>query len=133
MVKRDHRNAEEVTVPPPTIAAVATPAGRGGVGIVRVSGANLDAVVAGVVGHALRPRVATLATFRDAHGAPIDTGIAILFPAPQSYTGETVLELHGHGSPAALRLLLARCVELGARLAEPGEYTKRAFLNGKLD
>ncbi len=118
---------------PPTIAAVATPAGRGGVGIVRVSGANLDALVAGVIGQALPPRVATLATFHDAHGGPIDNGIAIFFPAPQSYTGETVLELHGHGSPAALRLLLARCVELGARLAEPGEYTKRAFLNGKLD
>jgi len=79
------------------------------------------------------PRVATLATFRDAHGAPIDQGLVILFPGPGSYTGESVVELHGHGSPAALRLLLARCVELGARLAEPGEFTKRAFLNGKLD
>ena len=117
----------------PTIAAVATPAGRGGVGIVRVSGANLDAIVAGVVDRALEPRVATVATFVGDDGAPLDNGIALLFPAPHSYTGETVLELHGHGSPAALRLLLARVVALGAKLAEPGEFTKRAFLNGKLD
>ncbi|HEY8242062.1 MAG TPA: tRNA uridine-5-carboxymethylaminomethyl(34) synthesis GTPase MnmE, partial [Casimicrobiaceae bacterium] len=67
------------------------------------------------------------------HGEPIDQGLAIAFPAPASYTGETVVELHGHGSPAAMRLLLARCLALGARLAEPGEFTKRAFLNGKLD
>jgi len=122
-----------VTPPPPTIAAIATPAGRGGVGIVRVAGANLDAIIAGVVGRSLEPRLATVVTFHDERGAPLDSGIALLFPAPHSYTGETVLELHGHGSPAALRLVLARCVALGARLAEPGEFTKRAFLNGKLD
>ena len=117
----------------PTIAAIATPAGRGGVGIVRVSGANLDAIIAGVAGRSLEPRLATVVTFRDEAGAPLDSGIALLFPAPHSYTGETVLELQGHGSPEALRLVLARCVALGARLAEPGEFTKRAFLNGKLD
>ncbi|MEO5764737.1 MAG: tRNA uridine-5-carboxymethylaminomethyl(34) synthesis GTPase MnmE [Casimicrobiaceae bacterium] len=117
----------------PPIAAIATPAGRGGIGIVRVSGADLSVVVAGLVGRAPEPRVATLATFRDANGEPLDSGIALLFPAPHSYTGETVLELHGHGSPAALRLVLARCIALGARLAEPGEFTRRAFLNGKLD
>jgi tRNA modification GTPase len=122
-----------VAIAAPTIAAVATPAGRGGVGIVRVSGANVDAIVTGVVGRALEPRVATVSTFTGDGGAPLDNGIALLFPAPHSYTGETVLELHGHGSPAALRLLLARVVALGAKLAEPGEFTKRAFLNGKLD
>ncbi len=122
-----------MTVAAPLIAAIATPPGRGGVGIVRVSGARLDAVVAGIVGRPLEARVATLVTFRDERGAPLDTGIALLFPAPHSYTGETVLELHGHGSPAALGLLLARCLALGARLAEPGEFTRRAFLNGKLD
>ena len=119
--------------PADTIAALATPAGRGGVGVIRVSGPAVPEVVRGVVGRELDPRVATLATFRDARGAPIDQGLAILFPAPGSYTGETVLELHGHGSPAAMRLLLARCLELGARHAEPGEFTKRAFFNGKID
>jgi len=118
---------------PPTIAAIATPPGRGGIGIVRVSGANLDRVIEGTVGRSLHPRVATAVTFRDASGTAIDVGLALFFPAPTSYTGETVVEFHGHGSPPALRLLLARCLELGARLAEPGEFTKRAFLNGKLD
>ena len=120
---------------PVTIAAIATPPGRGGIGVVRVSGPGerVTAVVDGVAGRTLEPRVATYAVFRDARGGPIDRGLAILFPAPASYTGETVAEFHGHGSPAAMRLLLARCVELGARLAEPGEFTKRAFLNGKLD
>jgi tRNA modification GTPase len=118
---------------PPTIAAIATPPGRGGIGIVRVSGADLDRVIDGIVGKPLGARVATAITFRDANGAPIDMGLALFFPAPHSYTGESVVEFHGHGSPAALRLVLARCVELGARLAEPGEFTKRAFLNGKLD
>jgi tRNA modification GTPase len=118
---------------PPTIAAIATPPGRGGIGIVRVSGADLDRVIEGIVGRPLHPRVATTITFRDANGAPIDVGLALFFPAPHSYTGESVVEFHGHGSPAALRLVLARCLELGARVAEPGEFTKRAFLNGKLD
>ncbi len=116
-----------------TIAAIATPPGRGGIGVVRVSGADLSALIAGLVGRPLVPRTATLATFRDAAGAPLDQGLALHFPAPQSYTGEAVLELQGHGGPSVLRLLLARCVELGARLAEPGEFTRRAFLNGKLD
>ncbi|HVO87141.1 MAG TPA: tRNA uridine-5-carboxymethylaminomethyl(34) synthesis GTPase MnmE [Casimicrobiaceae bacterium] len=118
---------------PPTIAAIATPPGRGGVGIVRVSGTRIDGLVQALVGRVPRARVATACTFRDAAGAPIDSGLAIYFAAPQSYTGETVLELHGHGGPAVMRALLARCIELGARLAEPGEFTKRAFLNGKLD
>jgi len=118
-----------------TIAAIATPPGRGGIGVVRVSGTaeRVAAIVGGVAARELAPRLATHATFRDARGGPIDRGLAILFPAPASYTGETVVEFHGHGSPAAMRLLLSRCLELGARLAEPGEFTKRAFLNGKLD
>ncbi|MBU6483174.1 MAG: tRNA uridine-5-carboxymethylaminomethyl(34) synthesis GTPase MnmE [Betaproteobacteria bacterium] len=117
----------------PTIAAIATPPGRGGVGIVRVSGNDLAALIDGIAGRALPPRVATRVTFRDAHGAPIDAGLALWFPRPNSYTGENVVEWHGHGGPAVMRLLLTRCIELGARLAEPGEFTKRAFLNGKLD
>jgi tRNA modification GTPase len=115
------------------IAAIATPPGRGGIGIVRASGNDLGALIEGVVGQRLSPRVATLATFRDAHGDAIDEGLALYFPAPHSYTGEDVVEWHGHGGVAVMRLLLERCIELGARLAEPGEFTKRAFLNGKLD
>ena len=123
-------------MPPPvpdTIAAVATPPGRGGIGIVRVSGTGIESLIEAIAGRVPAPRHATYATFRDAHGAAIDAGLALYFPAPDSYTGENVLELHAHGSPVALRLLLARCLELGARLAEPGEFTRRAFLNGKLD
>ena len=118
---------------PPTIAAIATPPGRGGIGIVRVSGSGLEALIEGIVGRSLAPRVATRVAFRDAHGKPIDAGLALFFPGPHSYTGEDVVEWHGHGGPAVMRLLLARCLQLGARLAEPGEFTKRAFLNGKLD
>jgi len=117
----------------PAIAAIATPPGRGGVGVVRVSGGNLARLIEGIVGATPRPRAATLVDFRAHFGAPLDRGLALYFPAPHSYTGEAVLELHGHGGPAVLRLVLARCIELGARLAEPGEFTKRAFLNGKLD
>jgi len=115
------------------IAAIATPPGRGGIGIVRVSGADLTGIVGGIVGRALAPRVATSARFRDAQGDTLDQGIALFFPAPSSYTGESVLELQGHGGPAVLALVLKRCLDLGARLAEPGEFTKRAFLNDKID
>ena len=115
------------------IAAIATPAGRGGIGIVRLSGPDLQRVIDGVVGRALEPRVATSANFVGAHGETLDQGLALYFPAPASYTGETVLELHGHGGPAVLAQILRRCLDLGARLAEPGEFTKRAFLNGKID
>jgi tRNA modification GTPase len=120
---------------PETICAIATPPGRGGIGVVRVSGAGgaVDAIARAVAGSDLAPRTATFVTFRGGHGEPIDQGLALRFPAPASYTGETVVEFHGHGSPAALRLVVARCLALGARLAEPGEFTKRAFLNGKLD
>jgi tRNA modification GTPase len=115
------------------IAAIATPPGRGGIGVVRVSGPDVSRVIDGVVGRALQPRLATLARFLDARGEVLDQGLALWFPAPASYTGEAVLELHGHGGPAVLALILKRCLELGARLALPGEFTKRAFLNDKLD
>ena len=94
---------------------------------------GLETLIDGIAGRPLAPRIATRVTFRDAHAKPIDTGLALYFPRPHSYTGEDVVEWHGHGGPAVMRLLLSRCVELGARLAEPGEFTKRAFLNGKLD
>jgi tRNA modification GTPase len=116
-----------------TIAAISTPIGRGGVGVIRVSGQGVSAVIAGILRGPLAPRMATRATFHGSSGEAIDQGLALHFPAPRSYTGEDVLELHGHGGPAVLRLLLARCTELGARLARPGEFTQRAFLNGKLD
>ncbi len=116
-----------------TIAAIATPPGRGGIGIVRLSGDGVAGLAAGMLGALPAPRVATRATFRDAAGEALDHGLALFFPGPHSYTGDDVLELHGHGGPAVLALVLGRCVELGARLALPGEFTQRAFLNGKLD
>lgn len=115
------------------IAAIATPPGRGGIGVVRISGGDLHALAAGLIGQLPRPRYAMYAPFLDAHGIPIDQGIALYFPAPHSFTGEEVLELQGHGGPAVMQALLARCLELGARLANPGEFTCRAYLNGKLD
>lgn len=116
-----------------TIAAIATAAGRGGIGVVRISGARLDDLVSGIVGRTLPARQAVLASFVDSRGDVIDRGIALFFPAPHSYTGEDVLELQGHGGPVVLRELLKRCLELGARVARPGEFTERAYLNDKLD
>jgi tRNA modification GTPase len=116
-----------------TIAAIATPVGRGAIGVVRVSGPAVPKIAIGIVGRALQPRTAHLAAFRDGAGAALDRGIALYFPAPASYTGEDVLELQGHGGPVVLSLVLERCLELGARLAEPGEFTRRAYLNDKLD
>ncbi|MBI5938625.1 MAG: tRNA uridine-5-carboxymethylaminomethyl(34) synthesis GTPase MnmE [Betaproteobacteria bacterium] len=116
-----------------TIAAVATAPGRGGIGVVRVSGPDLTQLIEGIVGRALTPRLASFARFRDADGATLDEGIALYFPAPYSFTGEHVLELQGHGGPQVLQLVLERCLALGARLAEPGEFSRRAFLNGKID
>ena len=116
-----------------TIAAVATPAGRGGVGIIRLSGPDSGAI-AQAVGHRLPPpRHAALTTFLDDGGEAIDEGILLYFPAPNSFTGEDVVELQGHGGPVVMDLLLQRCLSLGARLAEPGEFSRRAFLNDKLD
>jgi tRNA modification GTPase len=116
-----------------TIAAIATAAGRGGIGIVRVSGPAAPAISKAIVGSLPLPRQAQRARFRDARGAPIDAGLALYFPAPHSYTGEAVLELHGHGGPVVMQTLLRACLDAGARLAEPGEFTRRAFLEGKLD
>ena len=116
-----------------TIVAAATPPGRGGVGIVRLSGPKAPEVAAVMLGELPAPRHATFARFLDAHGEPIDAGLALFFPAPASYTGEHVLELHGHGGPLVMEALIARALELGARRARPGEFTERAFLNDKLD
>jgi tRNA modification GTPase len=116
-----------------TIAAIATPVGRGGIGVVRVSGARVPEIAAAVLGALPPPRQATFGHFRDLRGTEIDQGIALYFSAPNSYTGEPVLELQGHGGPVVMQALLAACVEAGARIAEPGEFTRRAFLEGKLD
>ena len=115
------------------IAAVATAPGRAGIGVVRVSGKKLQQLASRLLGGVPAPRLAVRAVFRGAAGEPIDDGIALFFPAPASYTGEDVLELQGHGGPVVLGMVLRRCLELGARLAEPGEFTRRAFLNDKLD
>ena len=116
-----------------TIAAVATSAGVGGIGIVRISGPRVPQIMNAIAGRRLQARMAAFVRFRDSDGSPLDEGIALFFPGPRSYTGEDVLELHGHGGAIVLNSLLRRCIEAGARLAQPGEFTKRAFLNGKLD
>ncbi len=116
-----------------TIAAIATAQGRGGVGVVRISGRGFASVVQAVIGKLPVPRHATFTDFKDQDGEVIDQGLALYFPAPHSYTGEDVLELQGHGGSAVLHLLLQRCLSLGVRLAEPGEFTRRAFLNDKID
>lgn len=118
---------------PDNIAAIATAPGRGGIGVVRVSGQGLAAMAAILTGRQVIPRTATYTPFLAADGSPLDQGIALFFPAPHSYTGEEVLELQGHGGPAVLQSVLHRCLELGARLAQPGEFTQRAFLNDKMD
>jgi tRNA modification GTPase len=115
------------------IVAIATAPGRGGVGVVRVSGADVSGIAEALLGRLPAPRLATYRRFLDSDGSTLDEGIALLFAAPHSFTGENVLELQGHGGPQVLNLILQRCIELGARLAEPGEFTRRAFLNGKLD
>lgn len=116
-----------------TIAAIATAQGRGGIGVVRISGLQLETLARGILGKLPPARHATYGEFLDENGDPLDQGVALFFPAPHSYTGEDVLELQGHGGPAVLQLLLQRCLGLGARLAQPGEFTQRAFLNDKLD
>jgi tRNA modification GTPase len=116
-----------------TIVAIATPPGRGGVGIVRVSGEALTDFGHALCGRNLTPRLAQHTRFLDSAQRPIDDGIALYFASPASFTGEDVLELQAHGSPMVLQALVRRCIELGARHAEPGEFTKRAYLNGKLD
>lgn len=118
---------------PDTIAAVATPPGRGGIGIVRVTGPKAPQIAFALLGRIPEPGKATLCSFRDAQGETVDQGIALHFPAPHSYTGEAVLELQGHGGPVVMHALLGAALDAGARLAEPGEFTRRAFLNGRLD
>ena len=115
------------------IAAIATAPGRGGVGVIRISGSNLLPFAFALTGKEPRPRYATLADFKAADGSVIDTGLLLHFPGPHSFTGEDVLELQGHGGPVVMQMLLSRCLDLGARLAEPGEFSRRAFLNGKMD
>lgn len=116
-----------------TIAAVATPPGRGGIGVVRISGHDLARLAGAVLGAVPAPRQARLADFLDADGSAIDRGIALFYSAPRSFTGEDVLELQGHGGRVVMQRLLERVCELGARLAMPGEFTERAFLNDKID
>lgn len=116
-----------------TIAAIATPPGRGGVGIVRISGAKVPAIAQLLLGSIPAPRHAQLHVFSGEHSAQIDSGLALYFPAPHSFTGEHVLELQGHGGPVVMDMLLARVIELGARMARPGEFSERAYLNDKID
>lgn len=116
-----------------TIAAIATPPGRGGVGIIRISGDAVPDLLPLLLGRSPPPRHAHLGPFLDADGAAIDHGLALYFPAPHSFTGENVLELHAHGSPVVLDLLLRRLLQLGVRAARPGEFSERAFLNDKID
>jgi tRNA modification GTPase len=116
-----------------TIVAPATPPGRGGIGVVRISGPDARRIAASIIGEVPTPRRATFARFLDAQGNAIDAGIAILYAEPASFTGEDVLELQGHGGPAIMDLLVRRTLELGARLARPGEFSERAFLNDKID
>lgn len=118
---------------PDTIAAIATAPGSGGIGVVRVSGPACRQLATSILGTCPQPRYAAYLAFRDMDGSIIDRGIAIYYPAPHSYTGEDVLELQAHGGPALMQILLARCIALGARQAEPGEFTRRAYLNDKLD
>ncbi|MDH5480978.1 MAG: tRNA uridine-5-carboxymethylaminomethyl(34) synthesis GTPase MnmE [Nitrosomonas sp.] len=118
---------------PEIIAAIATPPGQGGIGVIRISGNNLQRLAEAILGKLPKPRNASLNNFLDTNGHVIDQGIALYFPAPNSYTGEDVLELQGHGGPAIMNLLLNQCLAAGARLAQPGEFTLRAYLNNKMD
>lgn len=119
--------------PNDTITAIATPSGRGGVGIVRVSGTNAQAIAKSILKKSLKPKEAYFGLFYAEDGSVIDQGVAIFFESPNSFTGEDVLELHAHGSPIILDVLLERIVQLGARIADPGEFSQRAFLNDKID
>jgi tRNA modification GTPase len=116
-----------------TIAAIASPPGRGGVGIVRISGSKVRAIALALLGDVPAPRRTVLRKFLSASGETLDEGIAVLFASPNSFTGEDVLELHGHGGPLVLDRILGRTLELGARAAQAGEFSRRAFLNEKLD
>ena len=116
-----------------TIVAAATPPGVGGIGVVRISGVEAPRLAKALLGEVPSPRVATFTDFHDAAGVAVDSGIALYFPEPGSFTGESVLELHGHGGPVVMSLVIDAAISLGARQAEPGEFSKRAFLNDKID
>ena len=116
-----------------TIVALATPAGRGGIAVVRLSGPRVAQIAIEMIGTLPVPRLAHLCDFRHKDGSAIDRGLALYFKNPNSYTGESVLELHAHGSPVVAELLIRRCLELGCRMARPGEFSERAFLSGRLD
>jgi len=116
-----------------TIVARATPPGRGGIAVTRISGPGVRDITANLLNRVPEPRMATFSGFFDSAGEAIDSGIALFFPAPHSFTGEDVLELQGHGGPVVCNLLIERVIGLGARLAQPGEFSRRAFLNDKLD
>jgi tRNA modification GTPase len=116
-----------------TICAIATPPGVGGIGVIRISGPLCAAIAEQILGRSLQARRAHFTHFWDEHGEAIDSGIALMFSAPASFTGEDVLELQGHGGPQILQMLMARVMALGARAARPGEFSERAFLNNKLD
>ena len=133
MLKRCSKNQVSNTNVVETIAAIATAAGAGGIGIVRVSGPASRLIALGILGQCPTPRHAAYLDFNLEDGTLIDRGIAIFYSNPHSYTGEDVLELQAHGGTALMQILLARCIELGARQAEPGEFTRRAYLNDKLD
>ena len=122
-----------MTLDADTIVASATPPGSGGIGIVRISGDQTERIARAMLGSLPEPRTATYRSFADAHGRQVDAGIALYFPAPASFTGESVLELHGHGGPTVISMLLEAAIELGARQATPGEFSARAFHNDKLD
>jgi tRNA modification GTPase len=118
---------------PDTIAAIASAPGRGAIGVIRVSGSRVPQIATGILGVLPAPRHAQLSSFLDARGQSLDEGLALYFPAPASYTGEPVLELQGHGGALVVDLILKRLLELGCRMARPGEFSERAFLNGKID
>ena len=113
-----------------TIAAIATPAGRGGIGVIRVSGPLCSKIACSLLGRVPKPRFAHFAPFKDSNGSVLDQGIALYFPHPHSFTGEDVLELQGHGGSVVLDRLLSCLLQAGARVARPGEFSERAFLSG---
>src|SRR4030042_3855571 len=133
MPERCERAAMSAPPAPATLAAVPPPPGAGGVGIVRISGPNAPGIARALLGRLPVARHASFARFRGTDGSTLDEGLALYFPAPHSFTGETVLQLHGHGGPVVLDLVLQAALAVGARPARPGEFSERAFLNGKLD
>ncbi len=116
-----------------TIAAIATPTGNGGVGIIRISGSSATDIAKQLTQKTFQPRLALFTSFKEKDQSVIDSGLLLYFPTPSSYTGEDIIELQGHGGTVVLDMLLKRVLSLGARLANPGEFTERAFLNNKLD